>query len=97
MYALENTESIKVTSKYANDIVKKSGSIKYDSNDYWQIVDANSDYVKIQVGVWLDMIDDYENEDITLFKDSDASLCFEYELNRENNQWVPTLTGVYYR
>lgn len=97
MYALENTESIKVTSKYANDIMKKSGSIKYDSNDYWLIVDANSDYVKIRVGVWLYMIDDYENEDITLFKDSDASLCFEYELNRENNQWVPTLTGVYYR
>ena len=97
VHSIENIDSIEVTSKYAKDILERSNSMKIDESAYWQVVEAKEDYVRMHVGTYVYMIEDYQNEDITLFEDSEVSLSFDIELRKDNQQWIPIVRGVYYR
>ena len=78
-------------------ILERSNSMKIDESAYWQVVEAKEDYVRMHVGTYVYMIEDYQNEDITLFEDSEVSLSFDIELRKDNQQWIPIVRGVYYR
>ena len=77
--------------------MERSNSMKIDESAYWQVVEAQEDYVRMHVGTYVYMIEDYQNEDITLFEDSEVSLSFDIELRKDNQQWIPIVRGVYYR
>lgn len=85
-----------ITSKHLKPVLEIIEIEKIYDSSSWYIYEADEDYLNIRFNILANILDDYNTDEMTLFKDTQTEFTVEVHLNKVNGQWIPTFEGVYY-